>query len=302
VLLPVTLLAGSSLEPKLLSDGEDGEGAAKTAGPVDNPMPSSVGGVRRFKVLLVEDDDDFRFYLKDNLSSLFTILEAANGKEGWQKTLAAQPDLVVSDVNMPLMDGLELSRKIKGDERVRHIPVILLTALSSEQDQLRALGMGVNDYISKPFNVEILVSRIRNLLEYRGTVEETAKKRVYIEPGEVEVQSEQTGEDFIHQAAEILEKNIANPDFSVDEWSRELGLSRTTLYKRVLSATGTTPINFIRNFRMKRAAQLLEKTRYNVAEVAYMVGFNNPKYFARYFKEVYGKLPSVYQAEMRKKV
>ena len=302
VLLPVTLLAGSSLEPQPLSGGEGGEGAAKTAEPVDNPMPSSAGGEKRFKVLLVEDDDDFRFYLKDNLSSLFTILEAANGKEGWQKTLATQPDLVVSDVNMPLMDGLELSRKIKGDDRVRHIPVILLTALSSEQDQLRALGMGVNDYISKPFNVEILVSRIRNLLEYRGTVEETAKKRVYIEPGEVEVQSEQTGEDFIHQAAEILEKNIANPDFSVDEWSRELGLSRTTLYKRVLSATGTTPINFIRNFRMKRAAQLLEKTRYNVAEVAYMVGFNNPKYFARYFKEVYGKLPSVYQAEMRKKV
>lgn len=302
VLLPVTVLAGSALEPPSLGGGEDGENAVKAGEPVDNPMPPSAGGEKRFKVLLVEDDDDFRFYLKDNLSSLFTILEAANGKEGWQKTLAAQPDLVVSDVNMPLMDGLELSRKIKGDERVRHIPVILLTALSSEQDQLRALGMGVNDYISKPFNVEILISRIRNLLEYRGTVEETAKKRVHIEPGEVEPVPEQTEEDFIRQAAEILEKNIANPDFSVDEWSRELGLSRTTLYKRVLAATGTTPISFIRNFRMKRAAQLLEKTRYNVAEVAYMVGFNNPKYFARYFKEVYGKLPSVYQAEMRKKV
>lgn len=301
VLLPVTVLAGSSLETLPLG-GEDGENAAKAGEPVDNPMPPSAGGERRFKVLLVEDDDDFRFYLKDNLSSLFIILEAANGKEGWQKTLAAQPDLVVSDVNMPLMDGLELSKKIKGDERVRHIPVILLTALSSEQDQLRALGMGVNDYISKPFNVEILVSRIRNLLEYRGAVEETAKKRVHIEPGEVEVVPEQTEEDFIRQAAEVLEKNVANPEFSVDEWSRELGLSRTTLYKRVLAATGTTPINFIRNFRMKRAAQLLEKTRYNVAEVAYMVGFNNPKYFARYFKEVYGKLPSVYQAEMRKKV
>jgi AraC-like DNA-binding protein len=99
---------------------------------------------------------------------------------------------------------------------------------------------------------------------------------------------------------EVLEKNIANPDFSVDDWSRELGLSRTTLYKKILGATGKTPIGFIRHFRMKRAAQLLEKTRHNVAEVAYMVGFNNPKYFARYFKEVYGVLPSVYQAERRK--
>ncbi|WP_431210023.1 response regulator [Puia sp. P3] len=140
-----------------------------------------VGGTgtpgRRFKVLLVEDDEDFRFYLKDNLAPLFTVLEAANGREGWQKTLSAQPDLVISDVNMPLMDGLELSRKIKADERVRHIPVVLLTALSGEQEQLKALGMGVNDYLSKPFNVEILISRIRNLLDFRGSVEETLKKK-----------------------------------------------------------------------------------------------------------------------------
>jgi len=302
VLLPVELVGGVSLEPQ--PAGMELHPAGMEPPHVEqpeNPLPLSAGGERRFKVLLVEDDDDFRFYLKDNLSALFIILEAANGKEGWQKTLAAQPDLVVSDVNMPLMDGLELSRKIKSDERVRHIPVILLTALSSEQDQLRALGMGVNDYISKPFNVEILVSRIRNLLEYRGTVEDTAKKRVHIEPEDVAIGPGETPEDFIRQAADILEKNIANPDFSVDEWSRELGLSRTTLYKRILSATGTTPISFIRNFRMKRAAQLLEKTKHNVAEVAYMVGFNNPKYFARYFKEVYGMLPSVYQARTRKK-
>lgn len=301
ILFPVTVLSESSLEAQPSGVGEAGKNAVKAGETLYNPLLPSAGEERRFKILLVEDDDDFRFYLKDNLVGSFTILEAANGKEGWQKTLAAQPDLVVSDVNMPLMDGLELSRKIKSDERVRHIPVILLTALSSEQDQLRALGMGVNDYISKPFNVEILIARIRNLLKYRGTVEETTKKRVHLEPGEIEVEPEETEEGFIRHAAEILEKNIANADFSVDDWSRELGLSRTTLYKKVLSSTGTTPIGFIRSFRMKRAAQLLEKTRYNVAEVAYMVGFNNPKYFARYFKEFYGKLPSIYQSEKRKK-
>jgi signal transduction histidine kinase/DNA-binding response OmpR family regulator len=302
VLLPVTVLPDASLEYVPPSSGsiEEGDIAVK-AGQMNKLLPPSANGDRRFKILLVEDDDDFRFYLKDNLAYLFIILEAANGKEGWQKALSAQPDLVVSDVNMPLMDGLELSRKIKGDERVRHIPVILLTALSSEQDQLRALGMGVNDYISKPFNVEILISRIRNLLEFRGTIEEAFKKRIHIEPGDIKVEPVQPEEDFIRQAVVALEKNIANSDFSVDEWSREMGLSRTTLYKRVLSATGTTPIGFIRSFRMKRAAQLLEKTQHNVAEVAYMVGFNNPKYFARYFKEVYGKLPSAYQAEKRKK-
>jgi signal transduction histidine kinase/ligand-binding sensor domain-containing protein/DNA-binding response OmpR family regulator len=303
VLLPITVLPDSSREygAPALDSGEGGDIAAKTGEGMEMLLRPSVDGEKRSSILLVEDDDDFRFYLKENLAALFTILEAANGREGWQKALAGQPDLVVSDVNMPLMDGLELSRKIKNDDRVRHIPVILLTALSSEQDQLRALGMGVNDYISKPFNVEILISRIRNLLEFRGTVEETFKKRVHIEPANIEVEPGETQEDFIRKAVEILEKNIANADFSVDEWSRELGLSRTTLYKRILSATGSTPIGFIRSFRMRRAAQLLEKTRHNVAEVAYMVGFNNPKYFARYFKEIYGKLPSAYQAEKRKK-
>ena len=304
VLLPVAVVgegagnaviwAGRSQETEvLLPDATGDEGAASG--------PRLRGGEERFKVLLVEDDEDFRFYLKDNLAPMFTVLEAANGREGWQKALSAQPDLVVSDVNMPLMDGLELCKKIKGDERVRHIPVILLTALSGEQDQLRALGMGVNDYISKPFNVEILTSRIRNLLEFKGSVEETLKRRVVAEPGEVELEPERTDEDFVREAAGVLEKNIANADFSVDEWAREMGLSRTTMYKKILSATGKTPIGFIRNFRMQRAAQLLEKSRYTVSEVAYMVGFNNPKYFARYFKEVYGVLPSVYQAERRKK-
>ncbi len=305
VLLPVTVLPEPSVESVARSKDnvEEEHAAGNLPGRerADLPPPPTGTGDRHFKVLLVEDDDDFRFYLKDNLASLFTILEAADGKEGWHKTLSAQPDLVVSDINMPLMDGLELSRKIKADERVRHIPVILLTALSSEQDQLRALGLGVNDYISKPFNVEILISRIRNLLEFKGAVEQTFKKRVYIEPAEIEAEPGETDKDFIRHAVEIVEKNIANADFSVDEWSRELGLSRTTLYKRVLSATGSTPIGYIRNFRMKRAAQLLEKTRHNVAEVAYMVGFNDPKYFARYFKEVYGILPSAYQAEKRKK-
>ena len=169
------------------------------------------------------------------------VLEAANGQEGWQKTLSAQPDLVVSDVNMPLMDGLELCKKIKGDQRVHNIPVILLTALSAEDHQLRALGFGANDYISKPFIVEILISRIRNLLQFRGSVEETARKKIIAEPAEVDEQPEPTEEDFVRVAVEVLEKNIANPDFSVDDWSRELGLSRTTLYKKILGATGKTP-------------------------------------------------------------
>jgi len=317
VLLPVSVLpAASAGLTSLPSAAEetptytDASPAAPTnanpAGPPNaDTAPESSGfpenTATRFRVLLVEDDDDFRFYLRENLAPLFTVLEAPNGQEGWQRTLSAQPDLVVTDVNMPLMNGLELCKKIKTDERVNHIPVILLTALSAENHELRALGFGANDYISKPFIVEILISRIRNLLHFRTSVEETARNKIIAEPAGIDEQPEKTEEDFVREAVVVLEKNIANPDFSVDDWSRELGLSRTTLYKKILGATGKTPIGFIRSFRMKRAAQLLEKTRHNVAEVAYMVGFNNPKYFARYFKEVYGVLPSVYQAERRKK-
>lgn len=308
VLLPVTVLptGSSTADHTETATAPPAANLPGAAPPAMNAVPTretsipTETAITRFKVLLVEDDDDFRFYLKENLAPLFTVLEAANGQEGWQKTLSAQPDLVVTDVNMPLMDGLELCKKIKTDQRVQNIPVILLTALSAENHQLRALGFGANDYISKPFIVEILISRIRNLLHFRESVEETARKRVIAQPTEIDEEPEPTDEDFVREAVEVLEKNIANPDFSVDDWSRELGLSRTTLYKKILGATGKTPIGFIRHFRMKRAAQLLEKTRHNVAEVAYMVGFNNPKYFARYFKEVYGVLPSVYQAEKRK--
>jgi signal transduction histidine kinase/ligand-binding sensor domain-containing protein/DNA-binding response OmpR family regulator len=253
------------------------------------------------KILLVEDDSDFRFYLKDNLAPIFTILEASNGQEGWKKTLAAQPHLVVSDVNMPLMDGLELCKKIKGDVRVRHIPVLLLTALSGEEDQLRALGTGANDFISKPFNVEILLSRIRNILDYKGSMEQVFKRRVDINPGQVEVEAAETKDDFINKAVSVLEKNVDNADFSVTDWCKALHMSRTRLYNEILVCTGKTPISFIRSFRLQRAAQLLEKSRYNVTEVAYMVGFNNPKYFTRYFKEQFGMLPSVYQAQKRKR-
>jgi len=316
VLLPVTVLSGETASqlalPSTTSDGmtgsllekESDQMAARILPARDTPATTSQdhqdAAVSGYKVLLVDDDDDFRFYLKENLAPLFSVLEASNGQEGWQKALSGQPDLVVTDVNMPVMDGMELCKKIKADERVHTIPVILLTALSADDHQLRALGLGANDFISKPFNVEILISRIRNLLQFRGSVEEIARKRMITEPAEIEEEPEKTEEDFVREAVEVLEKNIGKPDFSVEDWSHELGLSRTTLYKKVLGATGKTPIGFIRNFRMKRAAQLLEKTRHNVAEVAYMVGFNNPKYFARYFKEEYGMLPSIYQAEKRK--
>ncbi|GAO44649.1 hybrid sensor histidine kinase/response regulator transcription factor [Flavihumibacter petaseus] len=258
-------------------------------------------GVRSKKpvVLLVEDNDDFRFYLKDNLNAYFTILEASDGKDGWKKALSAHPDLVVSDISMPVMDGVELCRKLKTDPRTKHMPVILLTALEGEQQQLLALETGPNDYLTKPFNFEILYSKMKNLIQNQEAVKQTYQKQVEANP--TDIQAEIPEDDFVQKVLGIIETNMSNAEFSVDHLRQELLLSRTSMYKKVLSVTGKTPIEFIRTIRLKRAAQLLEKSTHNVTEVAYMVGFNNPKYFARYFKEEFGILPSLYQSETRKK-
>ena len=250
-------------------------------------------GHKKATILLVEDNEDFRFYLKDNLKEIFTILEASDGKEGWQKTLGAHPDLVVSDISMPEMDGIDLCRKIKDDRRTTFIPVILLTALIGEEQQLRGLKTGASDYMTKPFNFEILISKIHNLLTQQDTARRTWQRQVQAHPAGVSVES--PDEKFVRLALDIVQKNISNADFSVEEMSRALYLSRVALYKRILSLTGQTPIEFIRSIRLKRAAQLLEKSSFTIAEIAYEVGFNNPKYFSRYFKAEFGMLPSAYQ-------
>jgi DNA-binding response OmpR family regulator len=258
---------------------------------------SNHNGHKRTTVLLVEDNDDFRFYLKDNLSAFYNIQEASNGKEAWQLVTTTPPDLVVSDIMMPEMNGIELSKKIRNNSQTSHIPVILLTAMASEEQQLEGFASGVNDYITKPFNFEILVSRIKNLLAQRRQMRKEFQKQLEVNPSLIAVKS--IDEKFMKEAMEIVEKNISNSDFSVEELSRDLFMSRVALYKKLLALTGKTPIEFIRTIRLKRAAQLLEKSQLTISEVAYEVGFNNPKYFSRYFKEEFNALPSAYQASKR---
>jgi signal transduction histidine kinase/DNA-binding response OmpR family regulator len=268
--------------------------------PIDANAKSKDKVAKKPSVLIVEDNDDLRFYLKDNLKQYFSITEAANGKAGWQKALASHPDLIVSDINMPDMNGIELCRKIKGDKRTSFVPVILLTALTGEEQQLKGLETGASDYITKPFNFEILLSKIRNLLAQQETVKRTYQKHVNAGPSEIHIESAE--EKFVQQVLEVIEKNIANPDFSVEELSRELYMSRVALYKKMLALTFKTPIEFIRSIRLQRAAQLLEKSKLTIAEIAYEVGFNDPKYFSRFFKAEFNMLPSTYQAEKRKEL
>ncbi|WP_187263855.1 hybrid sensor histidine kinase/response regulator transcription factor [Pontibacter beigongshangensis] len=250
-------------------------------------------------VLLVEDNEDFRFYLKDNLGVHFEMLEAKNGKEGWQKALAHLPDLIVSDLMMPEMDGIALCTKIKQDARTSQIPFVMLTAHKAEELQLKGLGLGANDFISKPFNFEILLSRLQNLIAQRRQLQGVFERKISVETSAVEIQS--LDDKLIQRAIQVVEDNLDDPDFSVEAMSRELGMSRVHLYKKMVALTSTSPVEFIRKIRLQRAAQYLEKSQLTVAEVAYKVGFNNRKYFTKYFKEEYHILPSAY-AEQHKPV
>ena len=258
-----------------------------------------VNTVKKQTILLIEDNDDLRFYLKDNLKHSFHIIEATNGKDGWQKALALHPKLIVSDINMPELSGLDMCKKIKADSRTAQIPIILLTALTAEHDQLAGLASGANDYIVKPFNFEILLSKIQNLLQMQETMKQTYQKQVEIQANDIKVVSED--DKFLKNAMDCIEKNITNPNFSVEELSSNLNLSRVSLYKKLLTLTGKTPVDCIRTIRLKRALQLLEKSKLSIANVAYEVGFNNAAYFAKVFKEEFGILPSEYMVEIRNK-
>ncbi|MBT1689907.1 response regulator [Fulvivirgaceae bacterium PWU37] len=249
-------------------------------------------------LLLVEDNEDFRFYLKDNLRLDYQVLEARNGREGWKKVQEQLPDLVVSDIMMPEMNGIELCRNIKTDQRVSHTPVILLTARAAEEQKLEGFQTGADDYITKPFNFEILASRIRNLIARREKFHQAFPRQLDVRASELQITP--LDEKFIQNAIKCVEDNIASPEFSVEDLSRQLGISRAHFYKKILALTGKSPLEFIRTIRLQQAAQLLEKSQLTVAEVAYRVGFNNPKYFARYFKEQYDVLPSAYAAGKRK--
>jgi DNA-binding response OmpR family regulator/anti-sigma regulatory factor (Ser/Thr protein kinase) len=253
---------------------------------------------KKKSLLLVEDNDDFRFYLKDNLKFLYTILEAKNGSEAWNMILIDQPDLIVSDIMMPEMNGIELCTKIKSDERVSHIPVILLTARSSEEQRLEGFKSGADDYITKPFNFEVLEARINNLLRRREKSQKTFRNTLEVKSSELQITPLDV--KFIDNAVKCVEKNVSASDFSVEDLATELGISRAYVFKKILALTGKTPLEFIRTIRLQHAAQLLEKSQLSVREIAYKVGFNNPKYFTKYFKEHFHVLPSDYNASKKK--
>lgn len=258
---------------------------------VDEPQEDPAN--RQVVILVVDDNDDFRTFMKDSLKSEYVVKEASDGAKAWELIPTLQPDLIVSDVMMPEPDGNELCKLVKTDIRTSHIPLILLTARSTKEQKLEGLESGADDYITKPFDFDILTLRIKKLLQQQQKRQENFHKHIEVTPSEITITS--LDEKLIKNAIQYVEENMERSEFSVEELSRMLGMSRVHLYKKMLSVTGKTPIEFIRTIRLKRAAQFLRESQQTISEISYNVGFSDPKYFRKYFKDEFGVLPSEYQ-------
>lgn len=255
------------------------------------------GGELKEVILIAEDHVEFRNYLKDCLSDTYHVITANNGAQGWDLAQQHIPDLIISDVMMPQMNGTEFCEKVKTDIKTSHIPIILLTAKKSEETMVQGLDSGCNLYLTKPFNLEILQLSIKNLLRERNMIQEQNRNKIQINASEVKVTS--LDDQLIQKAVALVEKYMEDPQLSVEFLSKELGMSRVHLYKKLQSITGKSPIEFIRLIRLKRASQLLAKSQLNISEIAYMVGYNNAKYFAKHFKAEFSILPSEYAARQQ---
>lgn len=246
-------------------------------------------------LLIVEDHADIRNHVRERMEDNYQVIEAADGKEGLEKALEHVPDIIITDLMMPEMDGVEMTAKLKTDERTSHIPIIMLTAKASVEDRIEGLETGADDYLTKPFHMKELKVRLQNLVEQRKKLRDKYRKEIILEPKEIAVNS--ADERFLEKTMAVIEENLSDPDLDVARCRDAVGMSRMQYFRKVKALTDQSPNEFIRSFRLKRAAQLLEKGFGNVAEVTYEVGFNNLSYFAKCFKEMFGKTPSEYIKE-----
>lgn len=264
------------------------------------------------KVLLVDDSDDFREFMRDVLTD-YQVIEAVNGKDAWQKIIEVRPDVILSDVMMPVMDGIELCRMVKSNEETASIPFVMLTARLAAEHRVEGLESGADDYITKPFNIDMLNLRIRNLLGWarrsarRSFLDKNKEeKKDSSQPKERAIPKGELGDfemtandrKFLADVDKYIKDMMGDPDTSVESMSAHLCMSRVQLYKRMVSLTGTTPSEYLRAKRIKRAEELIHSDELNISEIAYTVGFNNPRYFTKYFQEAYGLTPSQYKKKL----
>ena len=264
--------------------------------------------IRKPILLLVDDSDDFREFMRELLSD-YQVVEAVNGQDAWNKINFRRPDIILSDVMMPVMDGNELCRKVKSHEDLASIPFVLLTARLADEHRKEGLMSGADEYITKPFDIDMLHLRLQNLLNWAKRSEITYAGQSGSSEESKEAANEDANEEtfvlseadrkLIGKVDQYINDNMGDPDTSVESMSAYLCISRVQLYKRMISLTGITPSEYLRAKRIKRAEELMHDGSLNVSEIAYKVGFNNPRYFSKYFQEEYGVTPSQYMKNLR---
>ena len=244
-------------------------------------------------VLLAEDNNDLRTYMKSILEKNYKIFEAVDGEEGLSIAMVESPDIIVSDIMMPKMNGIEFCSQIKSNIETSHIPVILLTAKVDAETRFKSIETGADDYIPKPFEIEYLCLRIKNILQSREHLRDLFQKNILLEPSTVTVTS--TDEIFLKKLMETIEEGIPDSEFSIQSMEEILGMSHTNFYRKIKQLTGQSGKELLQNMRLQRAKQLISQKKLRISEVAYMTGFTNPKYFSNCFKQKYGMSPSEYK-------
>lgn len=284
----------SEIQEDFLSQKTDFEPNTETASvpaEVRKPLAELLTKSEKPAILISEDNEDVRSYIAEQLDGKYKIIEAENGRTGFQKAIEQTPDLIITDIMMPEMDGTQLCKLLKTNEKTSHIPVIMLTARADQADKLEGLETGADDYLVKPFDTKELLVRIANLLEQRRKLQDHYRRTlVALTPDALHMESMDS--TFLQRIRQVVEANLDDENFSVVELGTQIGMSRSQLHRKCAALTGFAPNEIIRNMRLERARQLLESKSGNASEVAYLCGFSSPGYFSKCFKDYFGKLPS----------
>ncbi len=253
--------------------------------------PDDITESKELKILIVEDNDDLRNFMKYPLKDFFTVYTAVDGSKAWELINNEMPDLIVSDIMMPNIDGFELCKLVKSTYETSHIPVILLTALSEKTDQLHGLGLGADDYLVKPFDMTLLAQKIKTIIHNREIIREKALKLIKRSTHEP-ILSNELNDKFLKDALDVVMVHIMEPKFGKDEFASELNVSPSLLFKKLKTLTNQSPTDFIKTIRLNKAVELIETGKYNITEVSELCGFSNICYFSTVFKKHFGKSPT----------
>ncbi|MDH6304672.1 signal transduction histidine kinase/ligand-binding sensor domain-containing protein/DNA-binding response OmpR family regulator [Parabacteroides sp. PF5-5] len=292
------------LKPEEIEDSPEQTAVPAEKIEISSDLPTDTDKVKvksktKHRIMIVEDDEEIRKYICEELAGEYHTVEYANGKEALSAILKKAPDLVISDVMMPEMDGITLCRKIKQNININHIPVVLVTAKSREEDNLEGLSIGADAYIVKPFNIDLLKKTIENIIRNRELLRNTYEGNQLQEDKVKKIQIKSADEKLMERIMKVINNNLSNPELSVESIADQVGISRVHLHRKLKELTNQTTRDFIRNIRLKQAADLLAGKNLSISEVAEATGFTNLGHFSNAFKELYGVPPSTYMEEHR---